>query len=307
MTNNKAILIAGPTACGKSKLAIELAKKIDGVVINADSMQVYQDLNILTARPQLADLAIAPHRLYGFVPGEETYSVGRFVEDAGAIIAECNETRQIPILVGGTGLYFKALLDGLSPIPPIPPAVRAHWRAEADRIGSQKLYDVLSERDPEMAERLKPSDPQRIVRALEVLDGTSQSLAYWQSIPGVPTIESEAAIGIVVDPQRETVCRNSDLRLEWMVANGALAEVATLMAKQLDPAAPIMRALGVQPLMAHLQNELSLDEAIAATKVETRHYIKRQLTWFKRNMISWKWLNEQQIESFKENILQIIE
>jgi len=306
MTNNRAILIAGPTASGKSQLAVDLATKIDGVIINADSMQVYKDLSILTARPQLADLAMAPHRLYGFVSGEDVYSVGRFVEDAAAAITECNESGQIPIITGGTGLYFKALLDGLSPIPRIPGAVRQHWRAEANRVGSQNLYNILLKRDPEMAARLQPSDIQRLVRALEVLDATGQSLAEWQRIPGIPVIPTSSAVRMVIGADRAVLYRNCEIRLERMIANGALDEVAQLMARKLDPAVPIMRALGVQPFMAHLQNRINREEALAATKTETRHYIKRQLTWFRTNMTSWKWLNEQEIETLKENILPIV-
>ncbi len=305
MTTNRAILIAGPTASGKSKLAIELAAKIDGVVINTDSMQVYRDLNILTARPQLADLATVPHRLYGCVSGEEVYSVGRFIDDARAAIAECSEARQIPILVGGTGLYFKALLDGLSPIPPIPVPVREHWRAEVRRIGAQKLHSVLNERDAEMAKRVHPSDMQRIVRALEVLEATGKSLAYWQSIPGEPVISGEYAVCLVLDVEREVLHRNCEERLERMVADGALNEVARLAARKLDPSLPVMRALGVQPFMAHLQKQITLEEAVEATKAETRHYIKRQLTWFRGHMSAWTWLSEEQTGILKDNISPI--
>lgn len=303
MTRNRAILIAGPTASGKSRLALDIATRIDGVIINADSMQVYEDLSILTARPPLSDLALAPHRLYGFVAGSDPYSVGRYVTDAEAAIAECTEAGQIPILVGGTGLYFKALLDGLSPIPPIPRPVRQHWRAEAERLGAAALHAVLAERDPEMAGRLQPTDPQRIVRALEVLEATGQSLAEWQRIPGVSTISSASAIKIVVDSDREELYRNCEARLEQMIAVGALDEVARLAAKKLDPTLPIMRALGVQPLLAHLRGLMGLDAAIDATKIETRNYIKRQLTWLKSNMMSWKWLNAQQTDSLTANIL----
>ncbi len=306
MSKYRAILIAGPTASGKSRLALDIATRIDGVIINADSMQVYEDLSILTARPPLADLAVAPHRLYGFVPGSEPYSVGRYVTDAELAISECAESGQIPILVGGTGLYFKALLDGLSPIPPIPRPVREHWRAEVARLGPERLHEILSERDPEMASRLQTSDPQRIVRALEVLDATGQSLAEWQRIPGVPTVSGATAIKMVIDTDREELYEKSDARLDAMLAAGALDEVARLAARKLDPNLPVMRAIGVQPLLAHLRGRIDLDTALDATKTETRNYIKRQLTWLRRNMISWKWLNAQQKDSFVANILPII-
>jgi len=306
MSNNRAILIAGPTASGKSRLALDIANKIDGVIINADSMQVYEDLSILTARPQLSDLAMAPHRLYGFVPGNEAYSVGRYVQDAETAILECAEAGQVPILVGGTGLYFKALLDGLSPIPQIPLTVRRHWRAEVERVGAEHLHKLLLERDPEMGGRLQPADSQRIARALEVLDATGQSLAEWQRIPGVPVLPQSKVIRIVLDIERDELYRNCEQRLDEMLANGALNEVAHLAARKLDQSLPIMRALGVQPLMAHLRGRLDFDTALEATKTETRNYIKRQLTWLKRNMISWKWIKTQQMETLKENILPII-
>ncbi len=302
MSNYRAILIAGPTASGKSQLALDIAAKVDGVIINADSMQVYEDLSVLTARPPLADLAIVPHRLYGFVPGHQAYSVGRYVSDAEAAIAECADAGQVPILVGGTGLYFKALLDGLSPIPPIPLPIRNHWRAEANRLGPEQLHGLLANRDPKMAVRLQPTDPQRIVRALEVLDATGQSLAEWQRIPGVPVLPQAGTIRIVIDTPREELYGKCEQRLETMIADGALAEVAQLAAKNLDQSLPIMRALGVQPLISHLRRQIDLATAIEATKTETRNYIKRQLTWLNRNMMSWKRLNTKQMKSFSANI-----
>ncbi|MDH3581852.1 MAG: tRNA (adenosine(37)-N6)-dimethylallyltransferase MiaA [Hyphomicrobiales bacterium] len=306
MSKYRAILIAGPTASGKSQLALDIAEKINGIIVNADSMQVYEDLSILTARPSSADLAHAPHALYGFVPGDRPYSVGQYVHDAERVIGECLEGGHMPILVGGTGLYFRALLDGLSPIPPIPRSIRQHWRSEAARLGAEQLHLVLTARDREMAARLEATDKQRIVRALEVLDATGQSLADWQRIPGVPVLPSEATVKIVIDTEREVLYRNCENRFDNMLASGALDEVARLAAKNFDESLPIMRALGVQPLLAHLRGRIDLATAVDTTKVETRHYIKRQLTWLKSNMIAWNWIEAQQMQSLTDNILPIV-
>ncbi|MGI9411118.1 MAG: tRNA (adenosine(37)-N6)-dimethylallyltransferase MiaA [Hyphomicrobiaceae bacterium] len=306
MSNFRAILIAGPTASGKSQLAIEIAERIDGVIVNADSMQVYDDLHILTARPSHSDMALVTHALYGFVPGGSAYSAGRYALDAERVIGECLEAGKMPILVGGTGLYFRALLDGLSPIPQIPRAIRQHWRGEAERLGPGHLHRVLTTRDGEMASRLEPTDTQRVVRALEVLDATGQSLADWQRIPGVPVLPTAATIKIVIDTDREVLYRNSGDRFDNMLVAGALEEVERLAAQKLDPLLPIMRALGVQPLLAHLNGKIDLATAVEATKTETRNYIKRQLTWQKSNMMSWQWVSAQEIESLTENILPII-
>ncbi|MEN2495055.1 MAG: tRNA dimethylallyltransferase [Hyphomicrobiaceae bacterium hypho_1] len=306
MKKNKTILITGPTASGKSQLAIDIAMMINGTIINADSMQVYESLNILTARPQLAELAMAPHQLYGYVAGEEAYSVGRYIDDARTAIAKCNEAGRIPIVVGGSGLYFKALLNGLSPVPQIPLHIRNYWRSKGDRIASQELHDILRKRDWKMAQRLQSRDRQRILRALEVLDATGKSLDDWQRIPGVPVISCVSAVRVVLNPDRAIVDHNCKVRLEGMIANGALDEVAILKAKNLSKEMPIMRALGVQPLLAHLQNQINLVDAIEATKTETSRYIKRQLTWFRGNMSAWNWISEQEVKLLKENIIQIV-
>ncbi|HFB2048557.1 MAG: tRNA (adenosine(37)-N6)-dimethylallyltransferase MiaA [Hyphomicrobiaceae bacterium] len=306
MANIKTILIAGPTASGKSQLAIDLAMQIDGVIINADSMQVYKNLSILTARPQLNELSMAPHLLYGFVPGEQAYSVGRFVEDAHNVIAKSAVSGQIPIFVGGTGLYFKALLNGLSPTPQIPLHIRHYWRTKARQITSRKLYETLCNRDYEMARRLQPSDRQRIVRALEVLDATGKSLAYWQQIPGASVLPCAPKLQIVLNPERKILNHNCEVRLKKMIAHGAIEEVETLSSMKLNMEMPIMRALGVQPLLAHLQDRINLQDAIETTQAETRRYIKRQLTWFRKNMSTWSWVSEQQSKLLRDDIIRIV-
>jgi tRNA dimethylallyltransferase len=297
---DRAILIAGPTASGKSALALALAERHGGVIMNADSMQVYRELRILTARPSAEDEARVPHALYGFVPASEAYSVGRYMADAARVIAAARAEGRVPIVVGGTGLYFKALLEGLSPIPVVPEVVRARWRAEARRLGAAALHRMLSERDPHMAVRLRPTDPQRIVRALEVLEATGRSLADWQRVAGKPVLSAEAAIRIVVLPERGELYRRCDMRFEAMLRQGALEEVAALRALALDPTLPAMTALGVAPLLAHLAGKATLEGAATQAKADTRRYAKRQLTWLRRNMIAWKWLDTQETERCRQ-------
>jgi tRNA dimethylallyltransferase len=307
MTRPTAILIAGPTASGKSGLALTLAERWNGTVINADSMQVYADLRILTARPSEADLARAPHALYGFVDGAEAYSVGRYVTDAAAAIAAAQDSGRLPILVGGTGLYFKALLEGLSPIPPIPDEIRQRWRGEAKRIGPQRLHALLRERDPATAERLAPSDPQRVTRALEVLEATGRPLSDWQREAGVGILEAEQTLRLVMSPSRDEIYRRCDARFDAMLSSGALAEVRALAARTLDPDLPVMRALGVAPLLGHLVGQASLSDAAERAKAETRQYAKRQITWTKSNMMSWKMINEQHSKMIKEGDFPFID
>lgn len=292
MPKPSAILIAGPTASGKSAVALRVAEAVGGTIINADSMQVYSDLRVLTARPDEEDERRVPHALYGFLDGSEAYSVGRWLQDTGDAIATVRSKGQVPVVTGGTGLYFKALLDGLSPVPGIPADIRERWREEAKRLDGPELHAMLAERDPAMAERLRPTDPQRIVRALEVLEATGQSLADWQQKPGTPLLQESETACFVIAPPREALVSRINSRLSQMVDHGALDEVKALMARELAPDLPIMRALGVKPLAAHLAGKLAMDEAIEQTGAETRQYAKRQMTWAKRNMITWKWFSE---------------
>ncbi len=288
MTQMRPILIAGPTASGKSALALKLARERGGVIVNADSMQVYEELEILSARPSPQDAAEVPHRLYGHVPMREGYSVGRFVREAEAVLTELADQGQVPIFVGGTGLYMKALLEGLSPIPAIPPAIREHWRGEADRLGASKLHRKLADLDPGTAARLSPTDPQRIVRALEVFEATGRPLWEWQNEPGKPVLKEEETERMIVLPDRATLHERSDARFDRMMELGAMAEARRIADLELDPALPGMRALGLRPLMAHLAGTMELAEAVDEGKAETRRYIKRQATWISGNMKSWK-------------------
>ena len=288
-------------------MALALAERMGGVVVNADSMQVYRELSVLTARPTAADEARAPHRLYGHVAGAEAYSAGRFAREAKAEIEAALAAGRWPIVVGGTGLYFKALTDGLSPIPEVPGPVRAFWRAVAERIGAGALHGELARRDAVMAGRLRPSDPQRVTRALEVLDATGRSLAHWQALAPEPMIDAAAAVRLVVAPDQAASNQRCDARFDAMLRDGALDEVRGLVGLGLDPGLPVMLALGVRPLVAHLRGERDLASAAAAARTETRHFVKRQMTWLARNMSAWKWLSTQEIERYRGEVFSFID
>jgi tRNA dimethylallyltransferase len=285
----RAVLIAGPTASGKSAAALALAERFGGTVVNADSMQVYDALKVLTARPGAADLGLVPHRLYGAIPAREAYSVGRWLADAGACLEDAEREGRLPILVGGTGLYFKALTEGLAPVPDIPGEIRDFWRGEADRLGAAGLYRALVDRDPAFAPRLEPSDSQRILRALEVIDATGVSLGEWQGSNAAALLAPGDALRFVIAPEREPLYAAIDVRFDRMLAAGALEEVRGLLALGLDDGLPAMRAHGVRELAAYLRGEASLEEAAAKAKTESRRYAKRQMTWLRRYMTDWEW------------------
>jgi tRNA dimethylallyltransferase len=297
MKRARPILIAGPTASGKSALAARLARELGGMVINADSMQVYRELRILTARPTPEDEAQVPHALYGFVAGSEAYSAGRYAADAAQALEDARAKGLRPIVVGGTGLYFKALLDGLSPMPAIPDDVRAHWRSEAAIAAPGELHAKLRERDPAMADRLAAGDTQRIVRALEVLEASGASLLEWQQVPREPVLDAQGTIRLLVSPERELLHRRIDARFEAMLRVGAMEEVAALAQLDLDPRLPAMRALGVRPLLQLTRGEIARDEAVARVQAETRQYAKRQITWARSNMIAWRCISAQELET----------
>lgn len=302
-----AILIAGPTASGKSALALAVAERYAGTIINADSMQIYRDLRILTARPSVEDEQRVPHRLYGHVGAETAYSAGHYAKDVQQAIESAEAADQLPIIVGGTGLYFKVLLEGLSPVPDIDPEVRRRWRLAAETETADALHGVLARRDPEMAARLLPADRQRIVRALEVMDQTGRSLATWQETPGTPLIDGDAVAKVVVLPPREILHQRADTRFENMLANGARDEVQALMARNLDPGLPAMRALGVAQISTWLDGTIDRAEALRRGQAETRQYIKRQSTWLRKNMMSWKAISTQQTESQLADFLMFID
>jgi tRNA dimethylallyltransferase len=288
--SKRAVLIAGPTASGKSALALELAQRLGGAVINADSMQVYRDLRIITARPTEADVARVPHLLYGHVDAVENYSAGRWCLDAGAALAEVERAGRLPIVVGGTGLYFKTLTRGLAAVPPIPPAIRAAVRGRLAAEGAAALHAELAACDAASAQRLMPGDRARVTRALEVMLATGRSLTDWHREGLPPALDPDRAIKIFLAAERAELYRRIDARFDAMLAAGALDEVRALACRRLDPALPAMKAHGVPWLIRHLEGEIDLAAAAEGGKRDTRRYTKRQATWFRHQLPDWTWV-----------------
>ncbi|KXF76860.1 tRNA dimethylallyltransferase [Paramesorhizobium deserti] len=288
VTIKNAILIAGPTASGKSALALRLAREREGYVVNADSMQVYDVLDLLTARPQAADLAAVPHYLYGHVPPSQLYSTGRWLRDVEAVLARPELQGRVPVFVGGTGLYFRALLGGLSEMPDVPDAIRQHWRARLDAEGAPALHRALKDMDPVAAEILRPSDGQRIVRALEVMEASGRSIYDWQKERGRALIGAESAHRAVILPDRAWLAARISQRFDMMMREGAVEEVKALLALELSDKLPAMKAIGVREIGAALAGDISFEEACERTKAATRQYAKRQMTWF-RNQLDSGW------------------
>ena len=282
------MLIAGPTASGKSALALALAERLGGVAINADSMQVYRDLRIITARPAPEEEARVPHRLYGHVDAAENYSVGRWLADVQPVLEETRAAGRAAIFVGGTGLYFKALTQGLSAVPPIPDEIRTRIRARLEMEGPAALHAELARRDP--ATPLKPSDRTRIARALEVLEATGRTLIDWHRDGLPPLIEASNAVKVFLAPERDQLRRRIDERFDAMLAKGAFDEVRALAARKLDPLLPAMKAHGVPWLIRHLAGEITLAEAADGAKMDTRRYTKRQFTWVRHQLPDWTWM-----------------
>jgi tRNA dimethylallyltransferase len=286
----KAVLIAGPTASGKSALALELAQKIGGAVVNADSMQVYRDLCVVTARPSAEQETRVPHRLYGHVDAAMNYSVGHFVMDAVSALEALRAQGRVPIFVGGTGLYFKALVAGLSAVPPIPQTIRQRVRARLERDGVEALHAELARRDPLSAARLNPRDRTRIARALEVVEATGRSIADWHREGQQPPLPPGQFSALFLAPERETLYARIDARFDVMLKSGALEEVERLAARHLDPLLPAMKAHGVRPLIRHLRGEITLAEAAEIGRADTRRYAKRQFTWFRHQLPDFAWV-----------------
>jgi tRNA dimethylallyltransferase len=296
--NSKAVLIAGPTASGKSALALELAQKAGGVVINTDSMQVYRDLRVITARPTPAEQARVPHRLYGHVDAAVNFSAGSWVADAALVLAEVRAQNRLPIFTGGSGLYFKALTHGLSAVPPIPAEIREAVRARLERDGVEALHAELTRRDPVSAERLKPRDRIRIARALEVVEATGRSLTDWHRDGLPPLLPPGTFVALFLDPDRDQLYGRIDARFEAMLDLGALEEVAALAARHLDPPLPAMKAHGVPALMRHLGGEITRKEAALIGSADTRHYAKRQFTWFRHQLPEFEWMKPEAAEGW---------
>jgi len=289
-----AVLIAGPTASGKSAAATALAARLNGVVIDADSMQIYREPRILTARPSGEDMARVPHVLYGHVGVHDAYSVGRYSSDAAAALADTRGKGMLPIFTGGTGLYFSALTEGLADIPPIPDSIRDAVRRHREAIGAAAFHAELMARDP--GARLRASDTQRTLRAYEVIEATGKPLAHWQRDKGKPVLEGLRLARVVVAPPRPELHARIDARFDRMLAAGALEEAAALA--DIDSALPAAKILGRRELLAARAGELSLPDAAARAKAATRQYAKRQLTWFRHRMADWVWLEPSEPGNF---------
>ncbi|MGD0333673.1 MAG: tRNA (adenosine(37)-N6)-dimethylallyltransferase MiaA [Xanthobacteraceae bacterium] len=287
------ILIAGPTASGKSALALALAEKHGGIVINADSMQVYRDLRIITARPTPAEERRAPHLLYGHVDAAENYSVGRWCADAAAALAAAKGQSRAAVIVGGTGLYFNALTRGLAAVPPIPQEIRDTVRARLLSDGVAALHAELESRDPAAAARLMPGDRARVTRALEVVLATGRSLLAWHEAGNPANLNPSRAAKIFLMPDRDELLRRIDARFDAMIAAGAIEEVRALAARGLNPNLPAMKAHGVPWLIRHLNGEITLEDAVEGAKRDTRQYTKRQATWFRNQLPDFAWVEPQ--------------
>lgn len=271
-------LIAGPTASGKSALALALAEAAGGTIVNADSAQVYGDLRVISARPSPEDEARAPHRLYGYRDGAEACSAADWAEDSKRAIAEAHEAGRLPILAGGTGLYIRTLLDGIAPVPEIDPAVRAAVRS----FSVQHNHAALEREDPAAALRLRPSDSTRVARALEVVRSTGRPLAEWQKERSGGISGEVELVPIILLPERNWLHARCDQRFEKMMSEEGLEEVRSLLDRRLNPLLPVMRAIGIREIAGWLRGETSREQALEAGRTATRQYAKRQYTWFSR-------------------------
>jgi tRNA dimethylallyltransferase len=279
-------LIAGPTASGKTALALRLAETLGGEIVNADSMQLYADLRVLTARPSAEEEARSPHHLFGVADAADSWSTGRWLRAALPVLHDIAARRHDAIVVGGTGLYFRALTVGLAEIPAVPAAVRRAAEADFGRMGEEAFRSRLASADPGAAARIAPGDRQRLVRAWEVYAATETPLSDWQA-GSQPALAPGTWSAVALDPPRPALNDRCDARLAAMVEAGALAEVAALVARRLDPALPAMKALGVREFAAHVRGEATLEAALAAARQETRRYAKRQATWMRGQMAGW--------------------
>ena len=280
------LIVAGPTASGKSALALRAAAALGGEIVNADATQIYRDLRILSARPPPEEVAQAPHHLFGVVDASEAWSVGRWQAAALEVLEGIAARGRTAIVVGGTGLYLRALTHGLADIPQPPPAVRAAARAAYDRDGEAAFRSVLRLRDPAAETRIMSGDRQRLLRAFEVFEATGRALTDWQR-QTTPPLAPGAWRAVVLEPPRPVLYARCDARLQAMIEAGALDEVATLMARGLDPLLPIMKAVGLRELAAHLRGETDLATALALAQQETRRFAKRQSTWFRNQTPDW--------------------
>lgn len=303
----RALFIAGPTAGGKSAFALKAAKQYDGVIINADSMQVYRDLRVITACPIEEEEQQAPHRLYRFLDGSETCSAAFWAERAMTEIEQAWSANKLPILVGGTGMYFKVLLDGIAKVPDIPDEIRQEVRQQCAEEGSEVLHAELQTTDPEIAARLAPGDSQRISRAVEVERATGTPLSEWQkkTEPGpMQAFDDNGDVEkYILLPDREVLYERCNKRFDLMIEQGGLREIERLLERKLPKELPVMRALGVPSLVDYLEGKLTLEQASEDAKMQTRRFAKRQLTWFRNQFSHWKSLDAQYSESYFDNLV----
>ena len=300
------LIVAGPTASGKSSLALAAADKYNGVIINCDAMQVYRELRLITARPSSEDEAKVSHKLYGVIPAAEACSAGIWRELAVAEIETCWRADRLPIVTGGTGLYIRALMEGLTDIPEIPREIREEVTERRDQIGPEAFRKELAKFDPVSAERLNPTDSQRMIRAYEVYLGTERSLTDWhQDAPATPPLEANYQ-SIVFEPPRDELYAKCEARIDWMIDNGVLDEVRVLMELNLEPSLPAMKALGVPELITHLRDKMTLEDAVSAAKQATKRYAKRQMTWFRGQIVQKHRVNEQYSERLLPEIFSNI-
>ncbi len=298
----KIILLSGPTATGKSSLALKIAETIGAEIINADSIQLYRDLSILTARPNTENEKIK-HHCYGFLNGDINWSVGKWINEVKKIINDIIERKKVPIIVGGTGFYFKAITDGLSPIPDIDKSIRLEIESELEKNGLEKLYKKLNIIDADASERINPNDKQRIIRALEVYEGTKKKISdFW--LMDRKKIINQFSINFKIDADREWIYKNCDLRVDNMFKNGVIEEVEHLLNKNYSATSPIMKAIGVNEIKSFLNNEISIDRASELIKFKTHHYAKRQITWMNNQMISWNSINTQYSNKIIKEIIK---
>lgn len=292
------LLIAGPTASGKSALALRLAERLDGEIVNADALQLYADLRLLTARPTAEEEARVPHHLFGVADGADGWSAGRWLDAALPVLDAIAGRGRRAIVVGGTGLYFRVLTKGLADIPAVPATIRQATAQAFERLGEDAFRQALAARDPAAAARIAPGDRQRLLRALEVAEATGKALTDWQADTSPPLAPGQWR-AVVMEPERKALYARCDARLTAMVEHGAVDEVRALLARGLDPLAPVMKAVGVREFAAHLRGELTLAEAMALAQQETRRYAKRQLTWLRNQTPDWPRLtDEADVERF---------
>ncbi len=301
----EAILIAGPTASGKSDAAMAVAERFGGVIINTDSLQVYDGLRVLTARPSDENIEKVPHDLYGFVEPSVRFSAGLYAEAAAHALEQAKNIGQLPVFVGGTGLYFSVLTEGLSPIPGVPPSIRDKVRGRLEATSVEALWQEVLRCDPVAAERIGPNDAQRLLRALEVFEATGEPLTSWQARPRTPLLRGRH-LGVVLMPDRAWLYERINRRFDEMINEGALDEVRALQALTLAPDVPAMKALGVAELGAYLKGEISLEEAKTSAKMGSRRYAKRQMTWFRNQMIAWNVISEQQSDRKIDELFALI-